>query len=208
MSENRYWENWDKEGVAKKIDELWLSSESGWYSTLAQHIRDTFGTDVPMLEVGCGSGVVCQSLLKAGVVRKGSYIGGDVSESMLRIAHQRFPDASLLKLDIFRLPFVSHSQPNVICVSVLQHLPGYSDAMTELLRVTKDRLYVVSWFVDDADDQISFKPSMRWGQRFFENHYSIEKFIRFVKAAAVRRVNVHDFGYSDVHAITIDEGGG
>ena len=206
MSESRYWENWDRDGVAKKIDDFWLTHESNWYLTLAQHIRHTFGTAVPLLEVGCGSGVVYQSLLKLGVVNKDSYIGADISESMLRIARQRFPGASLLELDIFRLPFVSHSQPNVICVSVLQHLPGYTDAMAELLRITRDRLYVVSWFVDDTNDRISLKPSPQWGQRFFENHYSMNKFIRFVKSAAVHRVNVHDFRYSDVRAVTIDVG--
>ena len=206
MNESRYWENWDKGDVAKKIDDFWLTHESEWYLIVARHVKHTFRTGVPILEVGCGSGVVYESLIKLRVVNKDSYIGADISGNMLGIAHQRYPEANLLQLDVLHLPFASRSQPNVICVSVLQHLPGYADAMVELLRVTRNRLYVVSWFVDDENDHVNFRASPQWGHSFFENRYSMEKFARFVKGAGARSVAVHDFSYGDVRAVTIDVG--
>jgi len=181
--EERYWQNWDNADASKRIDEYWIKSEGAWRELVCKKIQEFVGTDDNLLEVGCGSGLICHCLLAHGFPKL-KYSGGDVSEKMLELARKRYPEISFRNLDIFDLDLEDRSIDNVICIHVLQHLPHYEDAVRELMRVTKKRLYIVSWFQDE--EQISFtKPAEKWAnQRFFNNRYSLRKFEDFVHGLA------------------------
>jgi len=172
----RYWQNWDKPGVAQAIDDYWLRDEGPWREKLGEDIEARFGHNVPMLEVGCGSGLVYAAMYERGIVTPDSYTGGDTSEKMLEIARGRFPDTSFETIDIFDLPFEDASQPNVICVQVLQHLPCYREALRELARITRGQLYIVSWFSTGPDDETA------WSNGFHQNCYSLTRFIEYILA--------------------------
>jgi ubiquinone/menaquinone biosynthesis C-methylase UbiE len=195
----RYWQNWDHGEAARRIDNYWLKSELPWRKAVTRDIRTVFGPRVPLLEVGCGTGLIYEQLRKSGVVTRQSYAGGDISQNMLNIARSRFPGVKFSELDIFKLALPDRSQKNVINVHVLQHLPHYEDAIRELLRITGETLYVVTWFNRKVDDQITFcEPSDEWDkQAFFNNYYSLPKFLGFVlnsTSRPIRSIRVHQFG--------------
>jgi len=176
---------------------------------VTRDIKAVFGTKVPLLEVGCGSGLIYEQLRRSGVVTRRSYAGGDISENMLKIARERFPGVTFSALDIFKLSPPDRSQRNVLNVHVLQHLPHYQDAVRELLRITNETLYVVTWFTRKADDQITFcDPSDQWDkQAFFNNYYSLPKFLSFLFFSTTRPiadVRVHQFGpWADSYSIAL-----
>ncbi len=186
----RYWQNWDRGEAAKRIDAYWLAEEGAYRTSLVADLRACFGKRVPLLEVGCGTGLIYGELRRQGVVTAASYQGGDVSRSMLDIARQRFPAARFGEMDIFSLPFADRSQRNVICIHVLQHLPAYDQALRELLRVTGERLYLASWFIPGQEDELVFsEPSERWdGQSFHNNAYALAGFLTKLVAAADREI--------------------
>ena len=176
----RYWQNWDKGQIAESVDQYWCNerSEIDWRKLLVADIKVEVGKKTRVLEVGCGSGLIYSEMLKRGVVTPKSYIGGDVSDRMLDIARHRFPKATFTHLDILNLPYPDKSQPNVICIHVLQHLPHYAQAVKELIRVTANELYIVTWFTQKPDDNIVFGETQpAYGASFYDNSYSLPKFV-------------------------------
>ncbi len=194
----RYWQNWDKGDVAKLIDDYWVSAEADWRELLAANVKEEFGTNVSLLEVGCGSGLIYKHLLQHQIVTPASYAGGDVSHKILSIARNRFPGSRFSNLDIFNLPYSDKSQVNVICIQVLQHLPYYDDALNELLRITSKKLYISSWFTSGPEDRLVLsEPSPRWDYQTFQNNcYSLPKFIAYITDKSdrpIKTLQTHHF---------------
>jgi ubiquinone/menaquinone biosynthesis C-methylase UbiE len=145
---------WDKPGMAKAINDYWNTSplEADWYEqlhgVLKQHI--VLGT---LLEVGCGSGKV------HAILNIPTYIGCDISTEMLKLHAAAFPAAELHhQTDPYKLPFDNESFDTVLCVSVLQHVEHPDSLITELCRVARKKLIVVTWathgtaaIIQDAD---------------------------------------------------------
>ncbi len=177
----RNWQNWDKGEAAKYIDSYWINSEheKDWRKRLASIIKDEFGEKTSILDVGCGSGLIFKELIKRRIVTPRTYIGGDVSFKMLDIANRRYPNAKFIYLDIFNLPFRGKSQPNTICIQVLQHLPNYAQALSELIRVTNGKMLISSWFTQGPEDKIVFE-DISYGGPFYNNKYSLSRFLTFI----------------------------
>lgn len=178
---DRKWQNWDKGETAKAIDSYWVNStyERNWRKRLVSDIKDEFSKGISLLEVGCGSGLIYEELIKLRVVTPQTYIGGDISHKMLDIAGNRHPSAKFIYLDIFKLPFPGKSQPNTICIQVLQHLPNYAEALRELIRITSAKLLISSWFTQGPEDKIVFEDTS-YGGPFYNNQYSLPKFLTFI----------------------------
>ncbi|MCC6952993.1 MAG: GNAT family N-acetyltransferase [Deltaproteobacteria bacterium] len=198
-NERRYWQNWDNGDAAARINQYWESSEEGWRQDLASDLVAHFRASEPLLEVGSGSGLIYKTLRDYGLVTNETYRGGDISERMLDIARRRAPDTRFDKLDIFALPFEDRSQPNVICIHVLQHLPSFEAAVAELVRVAGKKLYSASWFVEEEQDQTVFTdPAKDWNdQCFYNNYYSLPRFLKFLETHwgnAIQTVELTRFG--------------
>lgn len=178
---SREWENWDKGEIAQAVDQRWSTSpvELEWRKILATDIETEIDGKTSMLEIGCGTGQIYGEMLKRQIVTDKSYTGGDISQKMLEIARHRFPEAKFTYLDILNLPYPDKSQPNVICIQVLQHLPHYSEAVKELIRITSGRLYITCWFNSGLKNQIVFGKT-EWGASFYNNHYSLPRFLAFL----------------------------
>jgi ubiquinone/menaquinone biosynthesis C-methylase UbiE len=179
--QERNWQNWDKGETAKAIDSYWINSgyEEDWRKRLVSDIKDEFGIRTSILEVGCGSGLIYEEMINHHVVTAKTYVGGDVSHKMLDIASSRYPKAKFIYLDIFKLPFQKKSQPNTICIHVLQHLPNYVQALKELIRITNGKLLISSWFTQESEDNIVFE-DIPYGGPFYNNQYSLTKFLDFI----------------------------
>jgi ubiquinone/menaquinone biosynthesis C-methylase UbiE len=206
-SKERYWQNWDKGDTANRIDEYWLKNEGAWRENVVSHIKSVFGINTQMIEIGCGSGLIYGKLLEHQVITPQSYIGGDVSWKMLEIARQRYPAATLASMDIFNIPLANQSQENVINIQVLHHLPHYKDALKELVRITKKRLYINTWLVNNPEDVINYHASGAGdSENFHNNFYSFQKFfVELENICGNRLVNVkaHQFAQESV-AVYID----
>lgn len=198
----RYWQNWDKGESAKRIDEYWLAAEAGWRQKLVGHLREEFSGEASITEVGCGSGLIYGEMADQGLVTPRTYVGGDVSLSMLSIAHKRFSQIDLCRLDIFRLPFADRSRDNVINIQVLQHLPDYQAAVEELVRITGRRLYICTWFTAKPENVIQFKPSdVADEQPYYNNYYALKPFAdHLIKSAGDRIGDIRWHPFTDINA--------
>lgn len=162
---------------------------------MGEDIQAYFGQGNSILEVGCGSGLIYEEMLRRAVLAPDSYIGGDVSEKMLEIARARYPKVDFRHLDIFDLSFAA---TNVVCIQVLQHLPYYQEALRNLVRITAKKLYIMSWFIPESEDQLLFDPPTFQfdGARSFENRYSLPKFLAYLLldcGKSIHELRVHHF---------------
>ncbi|MBW7453479.1 class I SAM-dependent methyltransferase [Paenibacillus sepulcri] len=195
----RNWQNWDKSDNAKIIDNYWLATEmeKNWRKTVVQHIQEILDSPSKITEIGCGTGLIANELMTTGVVNKNQYQGGDISENMLEIARSRLPDISFYKWDIFNLALANKSQPNLICIHVLQHLPEIITPIKELVRVARDRLYIACWFSDTNETEIRFN---NLEEGFYNNIYSLPDFLNHVHSAA----SIHNRKISDINVQMFD----
>ena len=91
--------------------------------------------DKDVLEIGCGSGYGAY-LLSA--LNPKSYIGLDVMEEQVQLAHKNYPQFEFLILDAEDLSrFPASSKDVVIIFGVLHHIPNWRKAIDEVVRVLK-----------------------------------------------------------------------
>lgn len=83
-----------------------------------------------VLDCGCGEGHLLERL-------SGRKFGVDASKIALKRAEERNRDARFYNSDIARLPFEDNSFGITICSEVLEHIPNYRSAISEIMRVTK-----------------------------------------------------------------------
>jgi ubiquinone/menaquinone biosynthesis C-methylase UbiE len=89
-----------------------------------------------ILDIGCAAGGEISLLQSRGF----SVVGIDLSPIMLDFANRRFSssgDVTFCRADIERLPFESGSMDHVVCLGVLEFVPDYSLALTEINRVLR-----------------------------------------------------------------------
>lgn len=94
------------------------------------HTVSFLEVDVPLLDVGCGSGKLIQSIAKG--------VGVDVDVSKLRYLRGR-AKAPGVAAALTSLPFRDRTFPQVVCTGVWRELDGNPDAIPELTRVLDDR---------------------------------------------------------------------
>lgn len=132
--EKRDWELWDRPGVASKIAEIWKSSyEVEHRIILAALAKDHLSKGDRLLEVGCGSGLMCGALTPLVPI---SYTGVDTSREMIRMARASFPKMSFREGDGYKLPFPDRSFDVVAAFDVLQHVPDIVGIIREMVRVS------------------------------------------------------------------------
>ena len=94
------------------------------------------GAKGTVLDVGCGPGVMTDSLLEQGHV----YFGVDISDGMIAQCARRFRDRHDLFFavaDVVMLPFRSEFFDIVLCLGVLEYVDDLKIAIRELGRVVK-----------------------------------------------------------------------
>lgn len=99
-----------------------------------------------VLEVGFGSAYDYEQLRS--IENETHYIGVEITNTFLESAIERFPEARWLHGSVLDLPIADHSISCVYIAHVLEHLTSFKElrvALSELARVTRDRLWVL-WF--------------------------------------------------------------
>ncbi|MBD80036.1 MAG: hypothetical protein CL840_14080 [Crocinitomicaceae bacterium] len=91
------------------------------------------GVDSKVLEVGSGRGFFLDKLQKQGFT---DLTGVDVLKDF------DLPGVKFVHADVERLPFENNEFDNTLCNHTLEHIPDIRKAFEELLRVTKNKLFV------------------------------------------------------------------
>jgi 2-polyprenyl-3-methyl-5-hydroxy-6-metoxy-1,4-benzoquinol methylase len=78
-----------------------------------------------LLEVGCGSGVLAEIVLRSGI----DYRGFDLSDVAVEKARQRNPGAEFFVGDATDPGCYAAPYDGILCCEVLEHIPGDLDAM-------------------------------------------------------------------------------
>ncbi len=140
----KYWEaraRSSKENIYKAVCMFSIPTiENVALEKMQQHVFDLLIKDINLkgsnvLEVGCGVGRWVYFITSRGA----SYIGVDISESMLEIARKRVPGGHFYKLNSNKLPFEDETFDFVFSITVIHHNPYEEQTVLidELIRVTK-----------------------------------------------------------------------
>ena len=101
-----------------------------------------------ILDVGTGTGRFAIELAKKGAI----VIGLDPSKSMIRLAKSKCIQAkvrenmNLVVADAHKLPFKNDSFDRSVSINVLNHIRDYSRVLEEIVRVLKQKGYVIANF--------------------------------------------------------------
>lgn len=133
------------------------------FRPLADDIQD--GDKI--LDLGCGNGRFVELFSdpdKYGASKKIDYVGIDISEKLIEIAKQRYPDKNFQVFDGLKIPFNDQSFDKVFCIAVLHHIPGAdlrNKFLKEIWRVLKPdgKLVLSAWYLWQKDTfwQLLFK---------------------------------------------------
>lgn len=122
------WERWNAETREQRLGEVSTDQRDyvvAWLERLGR-------TDLDIIDVGCGAGWLCPSLVSFGRVT-----GTDFSEDVLARAQERMPDITFIGGDLMSLPFESSSFDVVVSLEVLSHVadqPAFVAKLAHLLR--------------------------------------------------------------------------
>jgi 2-polyprenyl-3-methyl-5-hydroxy-6-metoxy-1,4-benzoquinol methylase len=123
-----FWNRWNADHREEEIMQVSIDQRDVVLRWLDQLER----RDLKILEVGCGAGWLCSSLLPYGEVT-----GTDLSHEVLRRAAARTPQATFIPGDFMSLDFGCSSFDVLVCLEVLSHVAdqkAFIQKMAGLLR--------------------------------------------------------------------------
>jgi SAM-dependent methyltransferase len=110
-----------------------------WMTTLQGVLGDTSGV---VVDIGIGEGFALERMFPEGTPA----IGLEYRHDKALVASQKLPAVSVVRGDAGVLPFPDRSADLVTSIEVLEHLPGYEQAVVEMARICRGRLVVsVPW---------------------------------------------------------------
>lgn len=110
-----------------------------WMGTLQDVLGDTSGT---VVDIGIGEGFALERMFPEGTPA----IGLEYRHDKAQVAAGKLPAVAVVRGDAGVLPFPGRSADLVTSIEVLEHLPGFEQAVAEMARITRGRLVVsVPW---------------------------------------------------------------
>ncbi len=151
-------------------DDRWGTHSFKDADAIVEQILSTCGGG-PILDVGCGMGLLVRSLVRKGVDARGVDIAEAPIEEANRIASGRFEVGSILAI-----PRADGEFQTVICTDLLEHVAerDVPRALSELYRVCSRFCYVRLSVEPDRDNRwhLTVRERDWWLQRFFEAGFS------------------------------------
>ena len=159
----------------------------------ADRIRTSRGSEgnaerLRILDAGCGEGFMSRFLYER-LDGKADITGLEYTAEAIEIAKKMNSDIEYVRGDITAMPFDNGSFDIVICTEVLEHLEKPAAALSELLRVTSDTLFLSvphePWFC--LGNLLALKNVSRLGNPIDHiNHWTYTGFGKFLNANAKR----------------------
>lgn len=110
-----------------------------WMGTMHTVLGDTSGV---VVDIGIGEGFALERMFPENTPA----IGLEYRHDKALVASQKLPAVSVVRGDAGVLPFPDRSADLVTSIEVLEHLPGYEQAVAEMARICGGRLVVsVPW---------------------------------------------------------------
>ena len=110
-----------------------------WMATMHTVLGDTSGV---VVDIGIGEGFALERMFPANTPA----IGLEYRHDKALVASEKLPEVSVVRGDAGVLPFPDRSADLVTSIEVLEHLPGYEQAVAEMARICGGRLVVsVPW---------------------------------------------------------------
>jgi ubiquinone/menaquinone biosynthesis C-methylase UbiE len=136
----------------------------------------------PVLEAGCGTGLILQRLAQLNNGRP--TVGIDLSAGMLRVARSR--GLAIAQASVDALPFPDQSFDTVVSFKVLAHVPQIERALAELARVTRPGGYLLLEFYNRYSLRTLIKQLKR-PSRIDQRYNDEDVFTRFDSLNEIRR---------------------
>lgn len=139
---------------------IWHTALSQLHTLPRRSFRAKAGAHSPLrtlLEPACGSANDYRFLDAFGVARLFDYTGFDLAEKNVRNARDLFPDIHFEVANVFDIPSADQSFDDCIVHDLFEHLSleGLEIAMREVCRVTRHRLCLGFFQMDEIPDHIS-----------------------------------------------------
>lgn len=110
-----------------------------WMATMHTVLGDTSGV---VVDIGIGEGFALERMFPANTPA----IGLEYRHDKALVASEKLPEVSVVRGDAGVLPFPDASADLVTSIEVLEHLPGFEQAVAEMARICRGRLVVsVPW---------------------------------------------------------------
>jgi SAM-dependent methyltransferase len=110
-----------------------------WMTTLQATLGDTDGV---VVDIGIGEGFALERMFPEGTPA----IGLEYRQDKAKVAADKLDAVSVVRGDAGVLPFPDRSADLVTSIEVLEHLPGFEQAVAEMARICRGRLVVsVPW---------------------------------------------------------------
>lgn len=139
---------------------------------IAYYVIKTGGS---VLDVGCGRGI------DAFRYNPKDYLGIDVSPILIKVARIMNPKHKFKVADAQKLNFKDKSFDNVICKSVLEHLPSEEIAkkvIKEMVRVCKKQLQIAWHTLPHNKETQIMRPIGHFGKVIYQNRYNISSILK------------------------------
>ena len=144
---------WDNRHRKMLAEDFLRDGVEGTGHPSRRYLRDWLSAHpgLTLLDVPCGPAVEYEGIRATGVPV--TYIGMDASDKMLAIARGRFPEAEFRSGDVTSLPLADGSIDVVLCRHILEHLPDFRPAVSEAVRVARQRVFLVLFRVPSHEER-------------------------------------------------------
>lgn len=133
-----------------------------------------------VLDVGCGPGWNFDHFLHYGPAVY--YRGMDYSDRFVRVANERVKPLKIFKQgDVRNIPESDGSFDVVILQDVLEHTNGYEKPIQEALRVSRDRVVVAFWRLQETPGHINDDGDDGYGA-----HYDRHEWEEFLNSLPIK----------------------
>lgn len=127
-----------------------------------------------ILEIGAGSQFEAKILRERGQLTKITYTIMDVNKFWLKEGKKHLPEADFKYGSINKIPFPENSFDMVYCRHVIEHQPYYEIPLKEMIRVSRDWVFLNIFRWSLQEDVIR-------RQKYYSNAYSITKLLNYCK---------------------------
>jgi len=127
--------------------------QAGWTAEIRNYLyqRASLQDARRILEVGCGSGVICKTLHQAGQTQ---VCGLDIDRSILQVAQKYDQATSFVNGDGYHLPYSDQAFDGVLCHFLLLWLKSPVTVLREMARVCRPGGVILALAEPDHDGRI------------------------------------------------------